>query len=178
MGSLTIDRAKELFSYDRERGLLFWKERPESDFKSPMACACWNGKLAGKQAGYTTKEGYVCIGIEGQTIRAHRVIWLLETGEWPDEIDHENGNKSDNRFGNLSDAGHVSNMRNLPLRSSNKSGHHGVMWEKSKALWVARIPVNGKLKTLGRSKDIEVVIAIRKQAEAELGYHANHGRAA
>jgi hypothetical protein len=143
-----------------------------------MACACWNGKLAGKRAGHLSSGGYIVINFEGQAVNAHRIIWLLETGEWPVEIDHDNGRKDDNRFSNLVDGNHAANMRNVPLRRTNKSGHHGVVWEKSKRLWVARIPVNGKLKTLGRSKDIQVVIGLRRKAEAELGYHANHGRAA
>lgn len=176
-GKLTLARITELFDYDREAGVLYWRERPLADFKNSMAHAGWNGKLAGKAAG-CTRYGYVVIGIDGKYYRAHRIIWFIETGEWPLEIDHDNGRKNDNRFDNLIDGDHVANMRNIPLRKTNKSGHHGVVWEKAKGLWAARIPVGGKLKTLGRSKDIQVAIALRKQAEAELGYHANHGRAA
>lgn len=177
MGKPTQQRLQSLFDYDRENGVLYWRERPLAEFKNSAVHAAWNGKLRGKAAG-SINDGYVCVGIDGKSYKAHRIIWFLETGEWPDEIDHDDGCKRNNRFSNLVNGGHVVNMRNVPLRKTNKSGHHGVVWEKSKALWVARIPVDGKLKTLGRSKDLNVVIALRQKAEADLGYNSRHGRAA
>lgn len=173
----TLERINALFTYERDTGKLFWNTRPLSDFKNVRAHNTWNGKLAGKEAGWITDEGYRSIGIDGKDIKAHRIVWFIETGEWPAETDHDNGVKDDNRYTNLVDGSHADNMKNQPLRQTNKSGHSGVVWEKQKQLWAARIPVNGKLKTLGRSKDKSLVIALRQKAEAELGYHSNHGRA-
>lgn len=149
-----------------EDGELIWVE-PSS----------FHNRLRGKVAGRVS-DGYRKIKFEGCIYSAHRLVWLYHYGDIPVEIDHINGDKIDNRVENLRAATRRENMRNLPLRCDNKSGVHGVMWEKGKGLWVARIPRNGKLTTLGRSKDINVVIALRRKAEQELGYHANHGRAA
>lgn len=177
MGKPTLKRLLSLLSYDRENGVLYWRERPLSDFRNKNAWAAWNGKLKGKPAG-SINDGYVCIGIDGKQYKAHRIIWFIETGEWPHEIDHDDGCKTNNRFSNLINVSHAVNMRNVPLRKTNKSGHHGVVWEKAKGLWVARIPIGGKLKTLGRSKDLSVAISLRQKAEFDLGYNSNHGRAA
>ena len=177
MGVMTMEMAKAMFRYDREAGKLYWKQRPLSHFATETAWKIWNAWAPGREVG-SISSGYRTFNTGGQNFSTHRVIYFLETGQWPVEVDHDNGDGLDNRFSNLFDVSHAENMKNLPLRKSNTSGYPGVMWEKSKCLWVARIPVNGKLKTLGRSKDKNKVIAIRQRAEAELGYHVNHGRAA
>lgn len=177
MSRMTHEKALSLFEYDKENGRLFWKRRPLSDFKSVRACNVWNGRLVGKEVG-SINNGYRSFNTDGENYRTHRVIWFIETGEWPDEVDHDDGDTLNNRFANLKNGDHAQNMLNKRAYRTNKSSVPGVMWEKGKGLWVARIPVNGKLKTLGRSKDINKVIALRKRAELQLGYNANHGRAA
>ena len=177
MSRLTLEKALSLFEYDKKNGRLFWKARPLSDFKSARACNVWNGRLVGKEVG-SISGGYRCFNIDGESYKTHRVIWFIETGEWPEEVDHDDGDTLNNRFGNLKNGGHAQNMLNKRAYRTNTSGVPGVIWEKGKGLWVARIPVNGKLKTLGRSKDINKVIALRKNAELQLGYNSNHGRAA
>ena len=174
----TIEYLRDLFEYDRDEGALYWRTRPLEHFKSQSVCASWNAKLAGKRAGHVNSEGYRKIGIDGVYYAEHRLIWFIETGSWPMEVDHRNGVKSNNRFTNLKDGSHADNMKNQAVYRNNTSGHVGVMWEKSKQLWVARISINGKLRTLGRSKDKDRVIALRKAAERELGYSDFHGRAA
>lgn len=177
MSRMTHEKALSLFEYDKENGRLFWRRRPLSDFKNKRACNTWNGKLAGKEVG-CINDGYRAFNIDGVSYKTHRVIWFIETGEWPNEVDHDNGDTQDNRFANLNSGSHRQNMLNKAVPRTNKSGVPGVLWETSKRLWVARITDNGKLITLGRSKDKEKVIAMRKAAESALGYHRNHGRAA
>lgn len=58
--------------------------------------------------------------------------------------------------------------RNTRLRVKNKSGLHGVSFEKRKRLWRATIHSNGKQLSVGRSKDYFEAVCARKSAEARL----------
>ena len=92
------------------------------------------------------------------------------------QIDHENGDRSDNRIANLRDVPPSENMRNVKRHITNTSGHVGVFWYKPRNKWVARITVNYTLHHLGYFTDIADAIAARKAAEIFYGFHKNHGR--
>lgn len=169
---------RECFDYDPEAGVLTWRHRPTSHFATIRGARRSNSEFAGKEAGAVSPDGYRRVRVWSRNMLAHRIVWLWMTGTMPDTIDHINGDGADNRFQNLRDVSHAENMKNKALNRNNASGHPGVIWEKSKQLWVARISVDGKLKTLGRSKDKEKVVALRHAAERQFGYHVNHGRAA
>ena len=109
---------------------------------------------------------------------AHRVAWLLHTGEDPGdmEIDHIDGQRSRNIFSNLRLVGRQENSRNMSKFKSNTSGVTGVYWDKEKGKWMARITDHGKLQNLGYFYDKFEAIRARKSAENRLGYHPNHGK--
>lgn len=65
------------------------------------------------------------------------------------EIDHENGNKLDNRRSNLRLTTRATNGQNLKLYKNTTSGFRGVDWYDRKQQWRARIMVNGTVRTLG-----------------------------
>ena len=155
--------------YDPETGKLFWKYR--SDVNDG-----WNTKYAGTEA-FTaiTDTGYKVGNINARRYRAHRVAWAIHYGEWPEhEVDHINGNRTDNRIENLRPATASENGCNKGLQSNNVSGYAGVHWDKSKGKWVSYIKKNGKRKHLGRFDDIQEAIAIRDAAVIE--YHKEYGR--
>jgi len=78
--------------------------------------------------------------------RMHRVILGTPGGM---ETDHINGDKLDNRRGNLRVCSHAENLCNVGRYINNSSGFKGVAWHKQTAKWQARIMVNGHSKQLG-----------------------------
>lgn len=176
---LTAKRVRDLFNYDPETGVLRWKERPLTDFVDSRVRNIWNTKYAGQRAGATNDAGYVCVRVDGKNRKAHRLIWLLVTGDWPeDEIDHENHDRADNRWANLREATHAENVKNQSLHKSNTSGVAGVWWHKDAQKWSAFVHAGGKMIYLGLFEVKDDAIAARKAAEVEHGFHANHGKEA
>jgi hypothetical protein len=48
--------------------------------------------------------------------RAHRAIWALHFGDWPQQtLDHINRDRADNRIENLRDVSHQENQRNRSI---------------------------------------------------------------
>lgn len=168
----------DVFECNFQTGELLWRDRPREHFATTKGWKAFQVRCAGKRTGHPNSDGYLKVRVGRKDYAVHRVIWFLANGTWPVEIDHINGDKSDNRIANLRDVSHSQNMANKRRYSTNKSGQAGVSWEAQKRLWVARISVNGRVVTLGRSKDVAVAIDFRKAAEEQFGYHANHGRAA
>jgi topoisomerase IA-like protein len=106
----------------------------------------------------------------------HRLIWKLLYNSEPDEIDHINGDRADNRAANLRSVCKTENCRNQRLRSDNTSGHVGVSWDKRKSRWLAKIVVDGKERHIGSFHRREDAEKARQRTQSQLGFHPNHGR--
>jgi len=168
----------------RDDGRLFWKVRPASHFpgsafRSPDACANnWNSAHAGEEAFTTDCNGYRMglLLVDGRRYKlyAHRVIWKVLHGVEPDEIDHIDGKRSNNRPSNLRNVDRVENTKNRKLSRRNKSGCHGVTWAAREGKWAVQAPITAK--GLGYFTDLNAAIAIRKAAERAANFHENHGR--
>lgn len=174
MVEVTLERAKEYFDLDPKTGIFYHKPRPREQFASKSAYV-QNQKRAGKQAHAVNRSsGYVILRIDKTDHLAHRIAWLMVHGElptWPKcEIDHINGDRSDNRIENLRRVDRLQNCRNLGKNSRNTSGVTGVFWEGSKNLWRARICVNNVRIYLGMFKNIEDAKAARAEAEEFYGF--------
>lgn len=75
-------------------------------------------------------------------MRAHRVAYYLMTWDWPDTIDHIDGNPKNNVWSNLRSVDTRTNNRNLHrARTNNSTGTLGVTKVRNK--FRARITVNG-----------------------------------
>ena len=99
----------------------------------------------------------------------HRIIINAMKGQ---EVDHINQIKLDNRRCNLRIVSSTINKINIKSRRDNTSGCKGVNWSSYHKKWEASIWVNKKHITLGRFKDKEKAIAIRKAAEvSEITYN-------
>lgn len=174
----TPEELRQLLRFDPESGKLFWRERPASMFDFPAKAALWNRRYADKE-GFKVmlKCGHMCGMMKGKHLLAHRVIWAIVHGRWPDgQIDHINGVPDDNRIENLRDVSHRENSRNVRLTSQNKSGHIGVHWDAFHGKWVARIGIDRVQRRLGRFDRLEDAVAARRKASLEAGFHPNHGR--
>jgi hypothetical protein len=179
---IPIDRLKQLISLDSETGVITWRLRSPDSFSGKTlgdnrrAASRWNTMIAGTEALAADCQGYKRGTLDGKGFTAHRVVWALHYGEWcSTNIDHINGDKTDNRLANLRAAAHEANSRNQKLRRSNTSGVMGVSAHKEGG-WLARINAEGERKYLGKFARFEDAVAVRLAAEARYGYDASHGR--
>lgn len=149
---MTREDLERLFRYDKEAGKLYWKIGRQ-------------GAARGSEVRTKRKDGYIKVCIDYKSYLVHRLIWILETGSWPEkEIDHINRNPSDNRFENLREATKSENMMNRPAQRNNTSGHKGVIYDINRGLW--RAEKQGRF--LGRFSTVLEARAAYNNAPEEL----------
>ena len=98
--------------------------------------------------------------------KVHRLIFLLEYGYLPKEIDHINGDRQDNRIENLREVTRSQNQFNKTMCKNNTSGTRGVSWHQKSGSWVVRVCANGKSKSIGYFKDLELAGLVADEARA------------
>ena len=138
MEMLTQSRLKELLHYDPETGVFTWLLRTSNRIR------------VGGVAGCARRDGYRLIRLDGGSYLAHRLAWLYIHGvSPPEETDHINGIRADNRIANLREATKSGNQQNRAIHSKNTSGFPGVSWHSQVGKWQAHIRSEGKSKYLG-----------------------------
>lgn len=171
-----LDVLRQLIDYNPNTGILTWKFRDKKFCKSSHDQARWNKRFCGKTAGLIAKDGYGVICIFDNQYKSHRICWYLYYGAAPNgQIDHVNGQKSDNRIRNLRDVSARENALNRKIYSTNKSGYIGVSQNVS-GKWVAHISTKEKRVYLGKFNCVTAAAIRRLQAQNHNGYHPNHGR--
>lgn len=165
---MDLELFKTMLSYDHESGKFFW--RGENCYSRVR------GKTAGAVSKVKSGKKYIKIAIRGEVFLAHRLAWFFNYGEFPaGQIDHINGDGTDNRILNLRVVSPSENMKNQKLRSTNKSGRCGVSFCNQRGLWVASITVDRKSILLGRFSEKSDAIKARVDAEKKYNFHENHG---
>jgi hypothetical protein len=142
-----------------------------------------DGDLAQHKWHVKTHNNYGCRGIGGR--KNHKKLYMhvavmqrvlgraLVKGE---EVDHENGNKQDNRRSNLRLVTHTQNMRNQLRNKANTTGYKGVSLQKNSPNrpYRAYIVVDNKQIHLGYYATPEE--AHKAYCEASTKYHGEYGR--
>ena len=152
------------------KGEEFWFDLEDYD---KIKNYCWRYQ----NNGYVATD--MVINGDRQVVLLHRLVM-----DFPDinfDIDHKThpprtNHKVDNRKSNLEIVTRSGNLMNLSLRKDNKSGMHGIWWDKFRQSWQAYICVNGKRIRLGRFKNKDD--AIQARCNAEIKYFGNRRYAA
>ncbi len=111
----------------------------------------------GNTLGHYKSDGYLYIHVGNRKIAAHRVAWVLVTGNQPvSQIDHINGNRSDNRWDNLRQVTNQQNQLNRPTTGITKVG----------SKWRARLSIDGKTVSLG-TYECPVIAHLKYKDERE-----------
>ena len=135
---MSLHNIRDYLAYDPETGLFTWAKRPE------------RGRIkTGDTAGWISGYGYRRIGFQGETYEAARLAWFFMTGSFPpNDIDHRNRNRADDRFKNLRLATRAENSRNGVSRGG-RSQYKGVYFNKDRRCWQAQITADGRCRYLG-----------------------------
>jgi len=159
------------FRYKEETGELTWKE--------PHRYA---GKVAGSKVESNGGYIYICTSINNKTkqLLAHRVVWFMHYGEPAPQdmqIDHINGDPSDNRISNLRVVTHRENQLNRKKRKRKVNDRYvltsvpGIKFDKKQLCYV----VTGISEELCRTYDFDDAKYVRWGWEFDNGYHELHG---
>lgn len=136
---LTQHRLFEVLTYSPEDGTFLWKLRSGTGIRK---------RISGQPAGTFDGMGYARIGIDGKDYRCHRLAFLWMLGRFPDaQVDHLNGNRSDNRWINLREATASINRHNQRATRNSACGLLGVSMLRKR--FRARIKVAGRTTQIG-----------------------------
>lgn len=81
------------------------------------------------------KDGYLILKIKGKQYKAHRIVYLLCTGKFPNgELDHINRVRDDNRIENLRIVTRKENIANTTRKINKDTGVVGVYIDRTKGL--------------------------------------------
>lgn len=134
-------KIEDCISLDPKSGNLAWRVRVNNSVK------------VGDNIGTKHNKGYKFFRLNKTFDFNHRVVWYLAHGEWPlGEIDHINGDKSDNRLENLRDVTHRQNMWNKASQKAT-SVYKGVHWHKGSSKWRATLWTGASKVHLGLFQD-------------------------
>jgi len=153
---ITLERLKEILSYDPETGL--WTRLVSRG-------AMQAGDIAG-----CLDEGYVRLRVDGKIYRSSRLAWFYMTGVWPPaEVDHIDRDRANDRWANLRIATRSQNNCNRGVFSNNQIGVKGISRHDRPRLkpFKASIKVNSRSKSIGYFETVDLASAAYEAAARE-----------
>lgn len=152
---LSLERLRQVLRYEHETGDFYWIHRDTHKNK------------LGQYASIVRSHGYLNISIDSNYYYTHRLAWFYVHGEWPNVIDHINGDKTDNRIDNLRSVDQRCNVQNvLKARKHNASRLLGAY--KTKYGFASTVVHNKKSIYLGHYKTAEEAHNVYLKAKREL----------
>lgn len=145
--SITHDELLQLLHYDPETGVFTWRETLGGWVKKGATA----GTIKNRRNGlHRAPDPRRAIMINKKRYYTNVLAWFYMTGEYPKfQIDHINGDSSDDKWTNLRLATISQNQHNAKIRSDNNSGYKGVSWHKQHQKWQAYLNLDCKRIYLG-----------------------------
>lgn len=164
MIQLTQEHLKTQLHYDPLTGALSW-------------LVAKPGILAGTPINTISGDGlYKVVGLDYKTYKQHRLIWLYMTGVLPvQEVDHRDGDGTNNTWANLRLASSSENSMNQRKRTDNTSGVKGVSWDTQVSKWRVQIHKAGRrYQSLHTTLEAAALAATNLRSKLH-GEFVNHG---
>ena len=144
------------------------KERYSYNAETGDVVRIQDGKIA-KSESY----GYIRVRLtfDGRQldVPAHRMAWALCFGKWPEhQVDHINGNRSDNRLCNLREATHKQNQWNRAGHADRRKSPYAGVHSLPNGKWRGMIMVSGKRHHLGVFDNPNDAFAAYQNASREM----------
>ena len=156
-------RALEIFDYDPATG---WFTNRFSRGRA----------VRGARAGSPSGHGYRKLCIDYCRYYEHQIAWLIIYGEWPSEIDHRDGDRSNNAIANLRECNRTLNNFNRE-ESPDRSGLRGAYLDPRNLQWYSKIQVRGQVIWLGNFDSPEAAHAAYIEAASKIaGEFAFHNQ--
>jgi hypothetical protein len=150
MKQIVAEQLKDLFCFDLNAGLIYWKNVSKYHVEK-------QGTEAGNaQQNTTSKKAYWVVSIDRKKVKRSKIIYYLGHGNWPTLIDHIDGNSLSDSIDNLRIATVERNSWNRKVGRPDKALPMGVRITKSSGKYSARIGYRKKLFTIGTYDTIKL----------------------
>jgi HNH endonuclease len=160
----------QLFIYNPRTGILRWKVSRSNRIKVGSVV----GTVKYTHIGKPYSRRYLQVHVDRKFVYVHHVIYRMMTGcavLAGEQIDHKNGDGTDNRWANLRIASRSQNMANRDRNRTRKRDlPKGIQWHERDQLYVARFG-NRNIKY---SKSLKTAAAARRAAA--LAYYGEFAR--